>query len=430
VVSDRSKDGAGFGRIELSEFSDEIVAAFRGLAIVLAVTFMFSAVRLQAQETQPTGGTEKVAKDFNPAALWDGRQIMPFRAVDYPRMVPADQADFLDDSEYVLALTVNGESRAYPTRFVWWHHIVNDKGGKSDQGGEVPFIVTYCSVCNTGIRYDPVVDGKLLHLDFYGLYNGVVALMDRETESVWPQAEGRAVKGPLSGTELKIGTLLDTTWGQWKKLHPDTLVMSPEGPFAKAYRPKGQAEPRGYDRFPAPFFKPTVSRGDKRIPPFDKVLGVALRKGGKVQRRAYPIKSLIEAGGVVNDKFGGENLVAFLDLETLAATAASRTVDGKTLTFEARKQRDGKTGFYDKETGTRWSIEGRGEEGPLAGKTLTTVENHLSQWYGWAAFFPNTSIYGRKDPPQPGNPFDEVDTTTPPAPKNEDKQPPKTGIEP
>jgi hypothetical protein len=46
-------------------------------------------------------------------------------------------------------------------------------------------------------------------------------------------------------------------------------------------------------------------------------------------------------------------------------------------------------------------------EGPLAGKQLAVVENHLSQWYGWAAFFPETTIFGRTDPPQPGNPFEE-----------------------
>lgn len=54
----------------------------------------------------------------------------------------------------------------------------------------------------------------------------------------------------------------------------------------------------------------------------------------------------------------------------------------------------------------RRGADTRGEEGPLAGKNLERVENHLSQWYGWAVFFPTTSIYGRTDPPQPGNPFD------------------------
>jgi len=72
---------------------------------------------------------DAVASDINPAALWDGRKLTPFHAMDFPKMVRAAAADFMDDTEYVLGLTVNGESRAYPTRFLSFHHIINDKVG-------------------------------------------------------------------------------------------------------------------------------------------------------------------------------------------------------------------------------------------------------------------------------------------------------------
>jgi hypothetical protein len=49
-------------------------------------------------------------------ALWDGRKIVPFRALDNPPMVAAAGAGFLGDEDYVLGVTLNGESRAYPTR--------------------------------------------------------------------------------------------------------------------------------------------------------------------------------------------------------------------------------------------------------------------------------------------------------------------------
>ena len=79
-----------------------------------------------------------LAPDIKPDALWDGRKMVPFRAIDNPPMVPAAEASvFLADDEYVLGVTINGESRAYPTRFVWWHHVVNDTVGG------VPLVVTY-----------------------------------------------------------------------------------------------------------------------------------------------------------------------------------------------------------------------------------------------------------------------------------------------
>lgn len=348
----------------------------------------------------PAGAQEtaKQSPGFDAKALWDGRKIAPFKGLDNPKMLKASEAD-VDDGEYVLGITVNGESRAYPTRYVWWHHVVNDRVG------DMPFAITYCSVCNTGIRYDLKLEDKTLSLDFYGLYSAVVALYDRETETVWAQASGEGMLGPLAGKKLKSQPLLDTTWGEWKKLHPDTLVMSGDTPFARFYRPKDRPENRDYKSFPAPFFAPTLRRGDKRLPPFDKVLGVAVTGDGeKVTRRAYPVAALKEAGAALNDTVDGQPIAVFFNPEVVSAFAVSRVLEGQTLTFEARKLDTGGEGIFDKETGTRWSLEGRGESGPLAGKQLTPVESHLSQWYGWAAFYPETTIYGRTDPPQPVDP--------------------------
>jgi hypothetical protein len=353
-----------------------------------------------ATSSQSNTAAAPIKSDVNLDALWDGRQMMPFRAIDNPKMVAAAQAgEFLGDEEYVLGISVNGESRAYPTRFAWFHHAINDNVGKADKGGTAPVAITYCSVCNTGLAFSPIIEGKTLMLDFYGLYNGVVTIHDRDTESVWLQVSGRAVKGPLTGKKLKTLPLLDTTWGQWKKLHPDTLVMSPDNPFKKYYRPKGVAEPRGYTKFPNPQFARTLTRNDERLPQFDKVLAVTLPLPKEdALRRAYPIKALEKVNGVINDAIGNTPVAAFLDLPTTTAYAATRVLDGKTLTFEARKQPDGQFAIYDKETGSRWNIVGIAEAGPLKGKSLTRLDNHLSQWYGWAAFFPDTTIYSAQTP--------------------------------
>ena len=238
-------------------------------------------------------------------------------------------------------------------------------------------------------------------------------MYDRQTESVWLQVGGRAIKGPLLGTVLKTGPLLDTTWSRWKALHPDTLVMSPDSPYSRFYPPKGKHTYRGSPGgFPAPYFQTTLTRRDKRLPPFDMVLAVAMpvttkeppKTGAQdapdILYRAYPIQTLKDSPGVLNDTLGDTPVGVLFDAEAITATAFRRVVDGRTLTLEARKQPDGKIGFTDKETGTRWNIEGKGEEGPLAGKEMPRLDSHLSEWYGWVSYFPQTSIYGRTDPPQ------------------------------
>ena len=55
---------------------------------------------------------------------------------------------------------------------------------------------------------------KAIKLDFYGLYNGIVALCDRETESVLLQAEGRFINGPLLGENAQSPTTAGYDLGQ------------------------------------------------------------------------------------------------------------------------------------------------------------------------------------------------------------------------
>jgi hypothetical protein len=360
-----------------------------------------------------------IAADVKPAALWDGRNEVEFHASDYPKMAKAAEARFLINEEYVLGITVNGESRAYPTRFVSWHHIINDRVGKSDKGGPVFVTVTYCIVCNSGLRFDtPLVGDKPLRFDFYGLYNGVMTMFDKQTKTVWLQVEGRAVKGPLLGATLKSGPLLDTTWGQWKKLHPDTLVMAPDTHFTDCYEPKGAVMARGYTNFPAAYFSKTITRRDARLPMFESVLAVSLPVPqeaadpvGEAQtspnpdalpvrralHRAYPLQAFKGKTGAINEVVAGTPVTVFFLADTETMTALSPVLDGRTLTFETRRRPATKPEFYDKETGTRWNVEGKAEEGPLAGRQLARIESHMSQWYGWASYFPQTTIYGQNN---------------------------------
>jgi hypothetical protein len=350
-----------------------------------------------------------IAPDIKPAALWDGRKEVEFHAANFPTMARANDARFMIDDEYVLGITQGGESRAYPTRFVSWHHIVNDKIGKGEEAAFVT--VTYCIVCNSGMRFDtPLIDNKPLRFDFYGLYNGVMTMYDKATGSVWLQVEGRAVKGPLLGTNLKQGALLDTTWGAWKKLHPDTLVMAPDPRFRDDYEPKGAIMARGYDSFPAPYFRPTLTHRDARLGMFESVLAVSLPAengvglaaedasavhDGRTLHRAYPLKAFKGKTSVVNDMMGSTPVVVFFLAGTETVNAVSPVVDERTLTLEVRKGPHGAPAFYDRETGTHWNVEGRAEQGPLSGKTLRRLDSHMSQWYGWVSYFPETTIYGQ-----------------------------------
>ena len=73
-------------------------------------------------------------------AAWQSRQNLfekMFAPLIDPRSALAAEADWVEDADPVLAVTLNGEAAAYPVRQVAYHHIVQDVVGG------VPVAVTY-----------------------------------------------------------------------------------------------------------------------------------------------------------------------------------------------------------------------------------------------------------------------------------------------
>lgn len=125
----------------------------------------------------------------------------------------------LGDSTVVLGIEHDGAAKAYPIRFLTYHHQVRDTiGGK-------PIIVTYCSVCRTGRVFEPVVSGRQETFRLVGMDHYNAMFEDQGTKSWWRQATGEAVAGPLKGEKLPEVAAAQMTLGQWFGLFPGSLVM-------------------------------------------------------------------------------------------------------------------------------------------------------------------------------------------------------------
>lgn len=303
-----------------------------------------------------------------------------FEALMDPKIIPGAQLAELGDDEEVLGLTVGGQSRAYPARFIAWHHIVNDTlGGRA-------VAVTYCSVCNTGVAYDPTVNGTRRVFGVFGLYKGVMAMVDTSNETIYSHLAGEALLGPDKGKTLTALPVLNTTWGAWKKLHPDTTTPAWDDKYRRYYRSKVVSG----GPFLPPMFAPTL-RGlkDDRLAP--NALVLAVRVGGAT--RAYPFDALAKSPVVVSETLADTPLIIFWTSDPASGAAFDRRLDGKTLEF-ARDAAD-PARFTDKATSSVWTLEGVCVSGPLVGKHLTRVFSLQSEWYGWSAYFPQTTVYGQ-----------------------------------
>jgi hypothetical protein len=150
--------------------------------------------------------------------------------------------------------------------------------------------------------------GRTLTFDFAaGLVDDNLLLADRETDSIWSQLEGRAIDGPLEGEPLTTVPSLQTTWGHWRQLHPDTEVMVL--PDAKGrpylYRTWIPGQPRAKER-------PTEHDASS--------LGLGLVIDGEAIY--FPFSGLAgTAGGAVEASVGGQSITIHYQHDALTAWA-------------------------------------------------------------------------------------------------------------
>jgi hypothetical protein len=209
--------------------------------------------------------------------------------------------------------------------------------------------------------HDRTVNGEALVFGNQGaLFMNAMTWWDHETDSIWSQPWGRAISGPLKGTELELLPSQLVPWGTWKAEYPDTLALSIEGltVFGSGY---GRAQ-----------FRPGY------------VIGVALGDSAS----AFPYEQAAEEG-VVNDFVGPYPLLVHVDLETHAVHTYLRQVDDRALTFFLE---DG--AVQDAETGSTWQMDrGLAVEGPLQGQALLAVPYIPAFHSAWEDFYPHSLWY-------------------------------------
>jgi len=296
-------------------------------------------------------------------------------AINNPKFVSVDEGNtFLSDSDLVLGLSINGDARAYPHKILNFHEIVNDRFGDRSVA------VTFCPLCFTGIAFDPIINGQAVEFGVSGkLYNSDLVMYDRKTETYWSQITGEGIRGELAGqvlTKIPVDTI---EWGDWKKAHPDTVVLSTDTGFFRNYDSNPYP---GYDRNSGLFF-PVNNQDDGRL--FSKAIVYGIVFDDKA--KAYAKDAIIKIG-LINDVFDNRSLLIINDPEDKVIRIFDREVDGEILSFE---NVDGK--LVDSETQSVWSFSGEALSGTHSGKSLERLDTGPHFWFAWAAFNTDSDLY-------------------------------------
>ena len=310
---------------------------------------------------------------------WGGVRVNGIPPLDHPKTIPASQADYLKDSHVVFGLSVEGRARAYPKRILAWHEMALDRLG----GTEITLV--YCTLCGTAIPYKSVVGGKHRTFGTSGLlYRSNKLMFDHESNSLWSTLLGTPVIGKLAGSGLKLESLpiVTTRWGEWRKKHPDTTVLSLDTGHERDYR-EGQAYKRYFATDTLMF---QVASRDRRLRNKTEILGIVLSPDSP-DGKELPL--------AVSSKFLKKNPVFQTGL------AGHRLTILTTRAGANRVFKTGKQGFQRLLQGDRvvddggkaWKMTEEGlvsEENP--DRVLPRVPAFRAFWFGWFAQYPETRL--------------------------------------
>lgn len=259
-------------------------------------------------------------------------------SINNPRFVSAEDADHLVDTDRVLGLSLNGVAKAYPIKILNYHEIVND------YFDDRAVAVTFCPLCGSGIAFDAEVDGLRLEFGVSGLlYNSDVLMYDRQTESLWSQIMGQAVTGDARGTTLAAVPVRHTTWADWLRRHPDSVVLEEPRFIRRDYAVDPYLGYAQSKRLWAP-----VAYRDKRYQTKEVVIGAVING----QPHAWPFAELPDDRSRVETPIGGTSVTLEYDL----ATQSARVVNAE-----------------DAE-----------------------IPSFTAFWFAWVAFHPDTGVYQQK----------------------------------
>ena len=219
-------------------------------------------------------------------------------------------------------------------------------------------------------------------------------MYDRATNSLWSELLGEPVIGPLAGSGIKLDffPVTLTTWGEWLAEQPDTTVLSLNtGSYSpRSYQPEDDEASIYFDYRATPETMFPVWDRDERLDTKDEVLGFSTG----VVHKAYPIQTL-RAERVVNDALGDTEIVVLASAGSSGTRVYRRNAQTFELTVDANVTGIPKS--LSDSTGARWEVtDDYLVSTANPSEKLPRLPSHVSFWFGWFAFHPDTLVYGEE----------------------------------
>ena len=278
----------------------------------------------------------------------------------------------MDRSKLVIGVVIDGQAKAYPIQLIGYHHQV------IDTVGNIPVMVTYCTVCRSARVLSPMVNGKQESFRLVGMDHYNAVFEDATTKSWWQQATGISVAGPLKGQALREFPSSQMALDAWLRQHPNSLVMKPDTLFMDHY-----FKLENYDK--GTMHSDLVRRD---IAPWHHnswIVGVADTYSSK----AYDWNDLLHRR-IIQDSVDETPILLTIENDSASFHVYDRRIDDIPLSFGISGD---KQLLVDENTRSGWTMDGLCIDGPLKGKRLLPVQSYNEFWHSWQTFHKNPKTY-------------------------------------
>jgi hypothetical protein len=226
------------------------------------------------------------------------------------------------------------------------------------------------------------IAGLRLTFHLAGINNQNFLMRDEQTGTYWQQISGKAVSGPLRGSQLTLVHSDELNFATWQSEEPQGTVLQDAAEYRSEYAPKDwdvhmQRAPtvidfREHGLKARDLMLGIQAFGASRAFPYDQVLREKLVEG---RVGAEPV--LLVVGG------DGQSVRAFLD-----------RIPGIQGAPDFYRKPDGL--IMDATTGSEWNFQGCAISGKAKGLCLEPVEVIKDYWFDWRNYNPSTTVYGRR----------------------------------
>ncbi len=291
-----------------------------------------------------------------------------------PEMIPANKARYLEDDNIVFGISINGDTRAYPKRILAWHEMFTDTVGNTPVAG------VYCTLCGTVILYKTQYRDTSYQFGTSGfLYRSNKLMYDQATQTLWNTLWGTPVLGPLAQTDVQLEYLsvVTTTWSEWKKLHPETTVLSLQTGHQRDYG-EGVAY-RDYFSTDALMFN--VPKTDRSLKNKQEILAIRLPQ--ETDENIAISSKFLRKHRIYKGEIHGKQFTVFTD-----KSGAHRVyITGNTNFVDYDKFQTAKDA-----NGTKWQLTENGIINTRTSAVLPLLPTHNAFWFGYKAAFPETKL--------------------------------------